>query len=151
MKNLKKTILISLAASALLLSSCGGAPASNAPASANSSAAAALSVKSVTFYTDEAKGAAGSAVTEFATTDNPLFAKVELSRLETGAKFKVVWIANDNGKDVVIVEKNLDALVANIIETNVKLPRDWPVGEYRLDVYNGETLIKSAPFKIVAK
>ena len=157
MKNINR--LLALTSAALFLAACGGAPsnsapAANAPAAANPApAAGALSVKSVTFFTDDGKGHPGAVVTSFVTTDNPLYAKVELNRLETAAKFKVVWVAvaADNGKDVTIVEKNLDALVANIIDTNVKLPRDWPVGNYRLDIYSGNNLLKAEPFTIAAK
>ena len=141
----RQTFIFGLFAAAILLAGCGGDAGTQKSSEP-------LAVKTVTFFKDDGKGGNGPGVKSFVTTDNPLHAAVELSRLEVNAKVRVAWMAvgADNGKDVQIADKSFDGLAFNKIDVNVSLPRAWPVGAYRLDVYVNEKLIHSEPFKIDA-
>ena len=52
------------------------------------------------------------------------------------------------GKDLQIAEKDFSSLVANRIDASVELPRDWPKGSYKLDIYLSGTLAKTVDFTV---
>ena len=51
-------------------------------------------------------------------------------------------------RTVFVVKKDMDALAANIFTFTASLPRDWPTGKYKLDVYLADKLVKSHPFAV---
>jgi hypothetical protein len=75
---------------------------------------------------------------------------VELNRIETGLKVKLVWIAVDAGgeKNFEIDHAEFTSLAVNIVNGQIELPNDWPVGKYRLDIYLNDALAKSVDFAV---
>ena len=63
---------------------------------------------------------------------------------------KLVWVAVDTsgGQNIDIAESEFTALAANIINGEVELPDDWPVGAYRLDIYLNDEVAKSVEFVV---
>jgi hypothetical protein len=113
---------------------------------AGSFGAAPLTVQSVTFSKTEG----GPAVTAFRPTDRIFYAAVKLNRVEAGLKVKTVWSAVDTtaGKDIEIARKEFTGLVLNLIKAQVELPRDWPTGKYKLDIFLNGALGKTAEFLV---
>lgn len=100
------------------------------------SAAFAVGIESVTLRAD-ADGEPGEVVEVFIPTDERLHFEIKLDEISVGkTNFVVEFWAVDTtaGQDIKITEFTGDALVANVINANISLPREWPVGLYRLDV-----------------
>lgn len=104
----------------------------------------------MTLARDDGSGNAGETVTSFKPSDHTFHAHVELNRIETGLKVKLAWVAVDTseGKNVAIADKEFTALAANVVDGQLSLPNDWPVGKYRLDVYLNDTLAQSVDFTV---
>jgi len=115
----------------VFLSACGGGP---------------LAVQKVTLSRTES----GEAVTSFSPTDHIFYAVIELNRIETGLTAKTVWTAVDTtgGQTVEIAQKEFSGLVVNTIKAQVELPRDWPTGKYKLDIYLNGTIAKTVEFTV---
>jgi len=105
--------------------------------------ACALSIESVTFMTDDG-GEPGEEVEAFLATDQTQHFQIDLDETKAGKHSFVVefWAVEVVGaSNVKVTEFKSDALIANTINASVSLPRDWPVGEYRLDVkMDGKTI-----------
>ena len=103
-------------------------------------------MQKVTLSTSEG----GSAVTAFKPTDHIFYAAIELNRVDAGLTAKTVWTAVDttDGQNVEIAQKEFSSLAANLIKAQVELPRDWPLGKYKLDVSLNGTLAKTVEFTV---
>ncbi len=125
---------------AVALVACGGGQASGP-----------VAVESVTFMRDDG-GKPGAVTTSFKPSDHILHAQAKLNQTTTGFNGKVVWVAveTEGGNGVTIAETNVSGLAANTITGKVELPRDWPIGKYRVDFYQGDTLLKSGEFTVAA-
>lgn len=114
------------------------------------SAAFAVGIESVTLRAD-ADGEPGEVVEVFIPTDERLHFEIKLDEISVGKTNFVVefWAADTTaGKDIKITEFTGDALVANVINANISLPREWPVGLYRLDVILDGKAIGSYEFDV---
>lgn len=134
---MKKTqLLILLLLVGLLASACG----SSEP----------VSIESVVLSRDDGSGDPGETVTAFAPEDHIFHATIQLNRIETGLKVKLVWVAVDAGgqQNTNIDESEFTGLAVNTINGEIELPRDWPTGTYRLDIYLNDELKQSVNFKV---
>lgn len=105
-----------------------------------------LAVRKVTLSRTES----GEAVASFSPTDRILYAAIELNRIETGLTGKTVWMAVDTtgGQNIEIAQKEFSGLAVNTINAQVELPRDWPTGKYKLDIYLNGALAKTVEFPV---
>ncbi|HEV8635389.1 MAG TPA: hypothetical protein VG370_14275 [Chloroflexota bacterium] len=119
------------------LAACGGSPAGP------------LAVESVAFMRDDG-GKPGATVTSFKPSDHILHAQAKLNQTTTNFNGKIAWVAVDTeaGAGIPITETNVSGLAANTISSKLELPQDWPVGKYRVDFYQGDTLLKSGEFTV---
>ena len=128
-----RSILIVLALIAgIVLSACGGAGP--------------LAVKNVTLSKTEG----GAAVTAFSSTDRIFCANIELNRIETGLTVKVVWLAVDTtaGQNIEVAQKEFTGLLVNVVNATVEMPRDWPIGKYKLEIYLNGSLANTVEFPV---
>jgi hypothetical protein len=144
-KNAPRAVAALCAAVALAFA----APAVLTPAPARAQTpAAAAGVRSALIQTaalgtgyDGSKSAVTGAATAFKPADKVLHLGVTLKSLKAGAKVRGVLVAVDAGgvKDYKIVEQTLNSALVNNIHFTFSLPRPWPVGKYRADLYiNGK-------------
>jgi|GEM_PF-4844618 len=105
-----------------------------------------LVVESVVISTTE--GGAGAKA--FPAAEHKLFVKAQLNRMQTGLTGKLVWTAVDTsaGKNIEVYSVDLNSGVANVINGNISLPKDWPTGSYKLDIYLMGALAKTETFTI---
>jgi hypothetical protein len=95
---------------------------------------------------------AGEHVSSFRPTDNPMHFVVGLSEFESGTKVRVVLM----GVEVATGEKNVKVgeieretgTLENQMDATMTLPRNWPTGTYRVDVYVNGSLEKSQEFEV---
>jgi hypothetical protein len=143
-------------------SNSGSTGSSNANASKNSNASSSnrnssggsksgVYVESIDLARDSG-GSAGEKVQTFRPTDNPMHFVVNLSEFESGTKIKVVLMAvsvatGESNVKVGEIERSTGSL-ENQMDATMTLPRNWPTGTYRVDVYVNGTLDKSREFEV---
>ncbi len=90
--------------------------------------------------------------TEFAPEDT-FHLVVELDDPPDGTRAKAAWTAVDAGgeKNVAIDDKEVTMTgVSNIINFTLTLPRPWPEGDYKVDLYVNDTLKRTLDFTVNA-
>lgn len=115
------------------------------------SAAFALGIESVVLRAD-ANGEPGEEVEVFIPSDQTQHFEIKLDETKVGtADFLVEFWAVDTsaGQNIKITEWSGNSLLANTLSASVKLPRDWPVGLYRLDVKHDGKAIGSHEYEIL--
>jgi uncharacterized OB-fold protein len=102
-------------------------------------------------YTDDGSGDEGDEVTGFKPTDNPQHFVAHLSEFEGGTKVKFVFTAINAGGEknykIKELEQETNSLV-NQVTCSFKLPRPFPTGDYKVDVYVNGKLSKTVKYKI---
>ncbi|MBP7623697.1 MAG: hypothetical protein KA763_06950 [Xanthomonadales bacterium] len=96
----------------------------------------AVSIESVTLLADN-EGEPGDAVEVFIPSDQVQHFDIQLDAVEAGNhEFLVEFWAVDTtaGENLKVSEFKSSSLITNKITAKVSLPREWPVGLYRLDV-----------------
>ncbi len=124
---------------------------SSSNSSVDNSSSSDVHVASIQLARDS-NGSAGEDVDSFAPADNPMHAVVRLSSKTAGTKVRVVLIAvsaatGDKNTKVAEIERETGVL-QDELDTTFTLPRDWPVGDYRVDVFVNGKLDKSLTFRV---
>jgi hypothetical protein len=97
------------------------------------------SIKQVQMFRDR-NGDPGAEVSEFRPEDRKKHFRIELGKLELGARrFEVRYVGVETaaGSDWQIAQADFGALVADQVTTHVELPQDWPIGRYRVELLMG--------------
>jgi len=99
---------------------------------------------------DEAKGAVTGAGSVFPGREQVIHLGVRLKKPRTGAKVRGVLTAVDAGgvKGYKIVEQTLAAAAVNSVHFRFSLPRPWPVGLYRVDLFLDGKKELSLPYRV---
>lgn len=110
-----------------------------------------VKIEWIKLYTDDGSGNEGDEVKSFKPTDNPQHFVARMSEFEGGTKIRFVIIAIDAGgeKNFKIMEKEQETnSFTNQIVLTAKLPRPFPVGDYKADCYVNGKLSKSVSYKV---
>ena len=104
----------------------------DAPAAAGDSSGAAA-IESYKLMGDNGSGAAGDEVTTFKPANHVQYFDVQLTQfLKVGSTVNWLFTAVDTsaGKDLKITEVNTKVVVANHLNANLSLEKDFPTGKY---------------------
>lgn len=99
---------------------------------------------------DYKNGKAVSVVKNFKPTNLKFHCVAELNRTAS-VTARGVWYAVDAGgmRNFKIVEASLPKQLADQLHFNASLPRPWPTGKYRIDIYINNKKARSVPFSVV--
>lgn len=99
---------------------------------------------------DGAKSQVSGAGSVFKPQAQVIHLGVRLKKLRAGAKVRGVLTAVDAGgvRNHKVVEQTLSAAVVNNVHFQFSLPRPWPVGQYRIDVYIDGKKELSLPYRV---
>ena len=157
-KVLKQIVFLgaaALAAAAIACSGIGDTTEQTTTEATGASAPAAqvgdVAMKAVKLMRDDGRGNAGEEVKSFRPSDRKQHFQVELAGMKTGrmeAKWIFTAVETTAGKDIKIGEFKASGLVANVISGSVSLPRDWPSGSYKADLYLNDKLIKTIEYVV---
>jgi hypothetical protein len=114
-------------------------------------AAFALGIESVTLRADDG-GEPGEEVEVFIATDHKQHFDIKLDEAKVGNNSFLVefWAVDISaGQNIKVTEWSGSGLLANTLKASVNLPRDWPVGQYRLDVKHEGKIIGSHEYEIL--
>lgn len=96
----------------------------------------------------------GEPTTSFDSATDKIYCRWESDSLNTGAVLRAVWIAEDVGevapKNYKIAEKSLTLSSGqdNGVFTISRPTNGWPVGKYRVEIYDGDQLVETLKFDI---
>jgi hypothetical protein len=102
---------------------------------------------------DNGNNEAGDKVDQYLPTDHIQYFEAETSRLlDPGTKVKWTFTAIEttSGNDILIKEVTTDVLLGDQLDAHISLPRDWPVGSYKADVFFNDKLIKTVNYQVMA-
>ena len=97
-------------------------------------------------------GEPGESATSFAPDDHTVHCVINLNKAKAGTKVKFTWI----GVDVEDMKKN-DEIKSidyttnsfeNKVHAHLTLPKDWPKGKYKVEVYINNALDKTISYTI---
>jgi len=110
---------------------------------------AAVAIDSVEFLRDNG-GQPGEPITTLSPSDQKFHILAKLNHIERNLKVRLVWNAVDTtaGKNIEIAAADFEGLAANQVTGEFSLPRDWPVGAYRLDIFLNGVLTKTVPMMV---
>ena len=100
---------------------------------------------------DDGTGKPGDEAESFSPADHTVHVMVELNHAAEGTMVNFDWIAVDAGDMENNSLKKLDyttKALENKVHANLTLPRDWPEGDYKVDVYLNGKLARSIAYKI---
>ena len=96
-------------------------------------------------------GKPGEAVMSFIPSDRMIFCVITFNVARPGTKVRFVWKTveidgsrNEEIKTVDYVTKPLE----DKVQGNLTLPRDWPVGTYKVDIYINGTFAKTVNYRV---
>lgn len=118
---------------------------SNTTTATKTEPASGATVKSVTLMNaDEEK------VTSFMPSDLTQKAAIEFSETGAGKVIGVFTAVNADGqKNVKMLEKEVELTsLMNTAKFTMRLPQPFPVGDYKLDVYLNDKLVKTHNYKV---
>ncbi len=99
----------------------------------------------------DSAGVPGPAVERFQSSDNPLHAVIRLSGVEMGTKVRAELVAVNAGgeEDYTVAGEDLTVDMGGRSATfTVGLPRPWPPGTYRIDLYLNGRPARGLKFEI---
>ena len=139
---MKQLALLALLLAPQAVNSVCAAPATGAKSQA-------VSIKTLVLARDYKGGKAVGIAKTFKPANKKIHCVVGLNRVAT-VTAKAAWYAVDAAglRNFKIVEASLPRQLADQLHFNASLPRPWPVGKYRVDVYINGKLARSVPYTI---
>ena len=106
-------------------------------------------VTAIKMARDDGRGKPGLDVERFAPGDRRMHFRAELSSAYTGkARWKFTAVATASGNNIQLLELNGDVSSVNTLSAQMNAPRDWPIGQYRAELFLNEILSKTFEFVI---
>ena len=100
---------------------------------------------------DDGNGKPGDQTESFSSSEHTVHVMVQLDHAEEGTIVKFDWIGVSAGawEDESLKQLNyITKPLENKVHANLTLPRDWPEGDYKVDVYLNGQLARSIAYKI---
>lgn len=102
----------------------------------------------------DSNGEPHQVVDRFLPSERALHYKAEFNRSKIGVPVRIAWYAtHTNGVapdnyEIVAVDF---PVVTTTMTSKATLPRPWPVGQYRVELYVDTRLVRSTPFEIFSE
>lgn len=146
---LKRPNLRSLGRGAQPSSGWNNSPTTGSPTTASPNTAE-IAIQTVHMARNN-NGRPGDAVLSFMPTDRMIFCVITFNVARAGTKVRFVWKTveiegsrNEEIKTVDYVTKPGE----DKVQGNLTLPRDWPVGTYKVDIYVNGTFAKTVNYRV---
>lgn len=100
---------------------------------------------------DDGSGDPGDRASTFAPSDRTIHAVARLKESKSGTKLKFSWwivdadgAKNEKIKDIDYTTRSLE----NVVHGHLTLPRDWPKGRYKVEVYVDGNVDRTTEFTV---
>lgn len=98
-----------------------------------------LKATGITLKADDGKGGAGEEVDSFLASDRKLHFEIALNEnvaVGTKLKFSFTAVDTDAGKNMKVTDVEITADKSDsILSSSISAKKDWPVGDYRMDLF----------------
>jgi hypothetical protein len=118
---------------------------------AGSDAGPATLISEIHMAKDDGHGDPGDAANSFGPDDRTIHCVATLKEPKAGTRMKFSWWTvdaegskNEKIKDIDYTTKSLE----NVVHGHLTLPRDWPRGKYKVDVYVNDNLDKTVRYDV---
>lgn len=121
------------------------------PAPASAQGGAEVFITEMELARDDGAGRGGQVVKNFRTKDNPLHCLVTLSRAREGTRVRFTWTAVEAGGKTgeTLASSEVVTRPGEIVaDGQLRLPRDWPAGRYRVQAAVGGRPPRALDFNI---
>ena len=123
----------------------------NSNSNSGGSGSGGTAIKEIHMAKDDGNGAPGTETDSFEVGDHTVHCVATLAEAKSGTQMKFSWWIVDAGgsKDEKI--KDIDyttGALENVIHGHLTLPKDWPVGKYKVEVYINGALDKTVSYSV---
>ncbi len=97
-------------------------------------------------------GEPGDEANAFSPGDRTIHCVAKLAEAKSGTTMKFSWFIVDAGGSKNEKIKDIDyttGALENIVHGHLTLPKDWPIGKYKVDVFVNGNLEKTARFSVL--
>ena len=96
-------------------------------------------------------GQAGDETTSYAPGDRTVHCIIELNKAKKGTEVRFIWKAADvegsRDEEIKTIDYTTNSF-ENKVHGHLTLPRDWPAGKYRVEVYINSSLDKTIDYTV---
>jgi hypothetical protein len=96
-------------------------------------------------------GRPGEAVTSFMPSDRTIFCVVNFNMAKPGTRVRFVWktvqIEGSSNEEIKTIDYTTKP-AEDKVQGNLTLPRDWPVGTYKVDIYVNGVFAKTINYRV---
>jgi hypothetical protein len=96
-------------------------------------------------------GQAGDETTSYAAADRTVHCIIELNKAKKGTEVRFIWKAVDvegsRDEEIKTIDYTTNSF-ENKVHGHLTLPRDWPTGKYRVEVYINGSLDKTIDYTV---
>jgi len=103
------------------------------------------------FMAKDNDGKPGEETDSFAPSDRTVHCVIELNKAKKGTKVRFIWkavdVAGEQNQEIKTIDYTTNSF-ENKVRGHLTLPRDWPAGKYRVEVYINDSLDKTIDYTI---
>ena len=97
-------------------------------------------------------GEPGESATSFAPDEHTVHCVITLNKAKAGTKVKFTWIAVDvegmtKNDEIKVIDYTTNSF-ENKVHAHLMLPKDWPKGKYKVEVYINNALDKTISYTV---
>jgi hypothetical protein len=103
------------------------------------------------YMAKDKNGDPGEETTSFAPSDRMIHCVIALNKAKKGTEVRFIWkivdVEGSKNEDIKTIDYTTKSF-ENKVHGHLNLPRDWPVGKYRVEVYINGNLDKTIDYTI---
>ncbi len=103
------------------------------------------------YMAEDNNGKAGDETTSYAATDRTVHCIIDLNKAKKGTQVRFIWkavdVAGSQNEEIKTIDYTTNSF-ENKVHGHLTLPRDWPTGKYRVEVYINGALDKSIDYTV---
>jgi len=96
-------------------------------------------------------GKAGDETSSFAPDDRTIHCLIELNKAKKGTEVRFIWkavdVAGEQNEEIKTIDYTTKSF-ENKVHGHLTLPRDWPKGKYRVEIYINNFLDKTIDYSV---
>ena len=103
------------------------------------------------YMAEDNNGKAGDETTSYAPSDRTVHCIIDLNKAKKGTEVRFIWkavdVAGSQNEEIKTIDYTTNSF-ENKVHGHLTLPRDWPTGKYRVEVYINGSLDKTVDYTV---
>lgn len=136
---------------AFVVLACSLGKTSNSNSTSSPDLGSGIAIEEIHMARDDGSGAPGTETDTFATGDRTIHCVTTLKEAKPGTQMRFAWwiVDADNTQNQKVKEFDYTTKEReNIVHAHLTLPKDWPKGKYKVQVYVNGDLDKTALYTV---